>query len=146
MTTVLPLVLFWLRLKFPAIHSQQANGESKDKMGTMYIQGKTLCPTLKGWKWRYLVFYRKRLESRVLPWQQLRRSHSLPFVMHIYAAKFEEHCSNISRDIVDWVLYCFTGTITFLICILQKRKYLCYEKRYSKRENAILLYFEKPFK
>ena len=32
--------------------------------------------------------------------------------MHISGAKFEEeHCSYISRDIVDWVLYCFSGTI-----------------------------------
>jgi len=29
---------------------------------------------------------------------------------------------------------------------LQKRKYLSNEKRYSKKENAILFYFEKPFK
>ena len=70
--------------------------------------------------------------------------------MHISGAKFEEHCSNMSKDIVDQVLYCFTGTIydviIFLICIIQKRKYLYNEKRYSKKENAILLYFEKPLK
>ena len=48
--------------------------------------------------------------------------------MHICGAKFEEHCSDIPGDIVDWVLYCFSGTIydivTFLICIIQKREYL----------------------
>ena len=70
--------------------------------------------------------------------------------MYISGAKFEEHCSNISGDIPYWVLYCFSGTtydvITFLICIIQKRKYLYKEKRYSQKENAILLYFEKPFK
>ena len=70
--------------------------------------------------------------------------------MHISGAKFEEHCSNISRAILDWVLYCFSRTIydviTFLICITQKRKYLYNEKSYSKKENAILLYIEKPFK
>ena len=70
--------------------------------------------------------------------------------MYISGTKFEEHCFNISRDIVDWVLYFFSGTIydviTFLICIIQKRKYLCNEKRYSKKKNAILLCFEKPFK
>ena len=70
--------------------------------------------------------------------------------MHISGAKFEEHsvCSNISRDIVDRVLYCFSGTIydiiAFLICIIQKLKYLYNGKRYSKKENAILVYFEKP--
>ena len=70
--------------------------------------------------------------------------------MHISGAKFEEeHCSYISRDIVDWVLYCFSGTIwhhTFLICIIQKCKYLYNEKRYLKKEITFLLYFEKPFK
>ena len=29
---------------------------------------------------------------------------------------------------------------------MQKRKYLQNEKRYSKKENTVLLYFEKPFK
>ena len=72
------------------------------------------------------------------------------FVMYISGAKFEEHCSNISRDILPSVFYCSSGTIydviTFLICIIQKRKYLQIEKRCSKKEKAILLYFEKPFK
>ena len=58
--------------------------------------------------------------------------------MHISGAKFEEHCSNISKDIVDWVLYCFSGTIyditTFLICIIQKCKYLYNEKNIPKRK------------
>ena len=70
--------------------------------------------------------------------------------MLVSGAKFEEHCFNISRDIRDWVLYYVSGTtcdvLTFLICIVQKRKYLHNEKRYSKKKNAILLNFEKPFK
>ena len=33
-----------------------------------------------------------------------------------------------------------------VICIIQKCKYLLNEKRYFKKENAILLFFEKPFK
>ena len=39
--------------------------------------------------------------------------------MYISGAKFEEHCSDISGDILDWVLNCFSGrtygVITFLI-------------------------------
>ena len=70
----------------------------------------------------------------MLPWQHHSRCHSVSFVMYIAGAKFEEHCLNISR------------VITFLICIIQKREYLQNEKRYSKKENAILLYSEKPFK
>ena len=70
--------------------------------------------------------------------------------MYIAGAKFEEHCLNISRAILDWVLCCFSGTtydvITFLICIIQKREYLQNEKRYAKKEKAILLYSKKPFK
>ena len=69
--------------------------------------------------------------------------------MYIFGAKFEDHCSNISGDILNSVFYCFSGiynVITFLICIRKKREYLYNEKRYSKKENATLLHFKKPFK
>jgi len=93
-------------------------------MGAMCVPSKTLCPYLKGCKLAYLVFHRKRLEPRVLPW----RCHSISFVMYISGARFEELCSNISKDILDSVFYCLSGTvydvITFLICIIQKCKYL----------------------
>ena len=36
-------------------------------------------------------FYRKRLEPRVLPWQQHSRCHAFFFVMYISGAKFKEH-------------------------------------------------------
>ena len=72
-------------------------------------------------------FSTERLEPRVLPWQQLRRCHSLRFVMYISGAKFEEHCFNISRDIVNGVLYCFSGTIYEVI--IQKCKYLHNKKK-----------------
>ena len=97
-------------------------------MGTMCIPSKTLCPFSKGCKWAYLVFHRKGLKPKVLPWQQHRKCHSVLFVMYISGAKFEEHCSNISGDILDSEFYCLSGTIydviTFLACIIQKRKYL----------------------
>ena len=56
---------------------------------------------LKGCKWGYLVFRRKRLEPRVLPWQQHSWCHSFSFMMYITGAKFEEHGFNISRVILD---------------------------------------------
>ena len=56
------------------------------------------------------------------------RCHFVSYVMYISGAKFEDHCSNISGDILHSVLYHFSGTIydviTSLICILQKREYL----------------------
>ena len=70
-------------------------------MGTMCVPSKTLWPSCKGCKWGYLVYHRKRLEARVLPWQHHSRSHSVSFVMYIAGAKFEEHCLNISRVILD---------------------------------------------
>ena len=64
--------------------------------------------------------------------------------------KLEEHCSNISRDILDLAVKCISETIyddtAFLICLIQKRQYLYNEKRYSKKENSILLFLKKPFK
>ena len=67
--------------------------------------------------------------------------------MYIFGVKFEEHCSNISGDILDWVLHCFSGTtydvITFVICIIQKCIYISKkENDIPKMKNAILLYFE----
>ena len=43
----------------------------------------TPCPTQKGCKPGYLDFHRKRLEPRVLPWQQYSRCHFVSFVMYI---------------------------------------------------------------
>ena len=80
-------------------------------MVTMCIQSKTLSLALKGCKWGYLVFQRKRLEPRVLPWQQNGWCHSVPFVMYITGAKFEDYCFDISGDILDSVLYYLCGTI-----------------------------------
>jgi len=48
--------------------------------------------------------------------------------MYIAGAKFEEHCFDISRVILQWVLCCFCETtydvITFLISLIQTREYL----------------------
>ena len=99
-------------------------------MGTMPVPRKTPCATEKGCKRRYLVLHRKRLEPRVLQWQQYSRGRGnfVSFVMYSSDAKFEDHCSNISGDIFNSVFCRFSGmiydVITFLICIIQKRKYL----------------------
>ena len=61
----------------------------------------------------------------------------MSFVMYITGANFEDNCFNISGDIRNSVFY---------ICIIQKPEYLKNEKRYSKKENTILLYFEQPSK
>jgi len=63
--------------------------------------------------------------------------------MHICGAKFEEHCSNISRDILDSVFYCSSGTtydiITFLICIIQNVNISRTKEDILKRETPFFL-------
>jgi len=70
----------------------------------MCVPCKTLCLTLKGCKWAYLVFLRKRMEPRMLPWQQ-HRFHSVSLAMYISGAGFEENCTNVSGDILDSAFY-----------------------------------------
>ena len=102
-------------------------------MGTTCVPRKTLCSTCKRCKWGKLLFQRKRLEPRVLPWQQHSRCHFVIFVMYFSGAKFEEHCSNISGYILDSAFHCLSVTIydviTSLICIIQNREYLQNEKK-----------------
>ena len=76
--------------------------------------------------------------------------HSACFVMYSSSAQFKEHSFNNSRDICDWQLYCFSETtydiITFLICIIQIHKNNSKNgKKNSKKENVILLYFQRAF-
>ena len=127
--------------KIPRFHLTQDSAPNMNNlMGTMFVSRKNPCPTQKGCKQGYLVFHRKRLEPRVLPWHQYRRCHFVSFVMYISGAKFEDRCSHISGDILNSLFY--YDIITFLICIISN----CEKTRYSKNKNAILLYFEKPFK
>ena len=47
----------------------------------------------------------------MLPWQQHSRCHSVSFAMYITDAKFENHCSSISGDILDSIFYCCSRAI-----------------------------------
>ena len=40
----------------------------------------------------------------MLSWQRHSKCHYVSFVVYISGVKFEEHCSNISGDILDRVL------------------------------------------
>jgi len=60
--------------------------------------------------------------------------------MYIAGAKFEDELFSIECCAV-----LVEPPITSSL-LIQKLEYLWNEKRYSKKENAILLYFKKPFK
>ena len=55
----------------------------------------------------FLFFDRKRLGPKELLWKQQQGCHFVSFLMYIYGAKFQEHCFNISRDIVYPVFHHF---------------------------------------
>ena len=46
--------------------------------------------------------------AKLLSWQHHNRCYFVSFAMHISGAKFEEHRSNTSRDILDSVFYCLS--------------------------------------
>ena len=86
---------------------------------------------------RIFIFYRKRLEERVLPWQQY-----LGVILFLLWCTFLVPSLKItaqifSGDILNLVFYRFSGTIydviTFLICIIQKRELISYLLRFSDR-------------
>ena len=108
--------------KIPRFHLTQGSSTPnnlKGRVKTMWepclFRGRPPVPLKKVYKRRYLVLHGKRLEPRVSPWQQYSRCHFVSFVMYISGAKFEDHCSNISGDILDSVFFLFA----FLICIIQ---------------------------
>jgi len=72
------------------------------------------------------------------------------FVMHLCGAKFQEHCFNISRDIVYSAFYHFLVANNMMSSCsnLHSRKtsVSLQQKRYFKKKNAILLYCGRPFK
>ena len=76
-------------------------------MGTMSVRSRTLWLTLEIANGDIYFFDRKRLEPKTLLWQHHLGCHFVSFLMHICGAKFQEHCFNISRDIVYSVFSTF---------------------------------------
>ena len=44
------------------------------------------------------------LEAKLLPWQLHNECHFIPCLLYIISGKFEEHRSNISTDILHFVI------------------------------------------
>ena len=86
------------------------------------------------------AFWQKETGAKRVAMETALRVHFVSFVMDIYGAKFQEHCLNISRDIVYSVFNTFHlqyyDIITGLICIKGKRQYLYNEKRYFKKRHS----------
>ena len=80
---------------------------SYDNMETMSVPSRTLRLTLEVVNGDICFLDRKRLELKELLWQHHRGCHFFSFVMHIYGAKFQELCFNISWDIFYSLSYHF---------------------------------------
>jgi len=117
-------------------------------MVTISFPNRSLCPTLKCWKWGYLAFGRKRLEPR-----ECKRHYGyylISFMMNISGVKFEEHCFYISRDILYSVFYHLSckpnDIITYLTCIIQKTSIsLKWKKIFQKGKRHSYFFFWKGF-
>ena len=77
------------------------------------------------------------------------RYNSVSLDMSISGAKFEEHCSNLSGDILDSVSYYLGGRIydiiTFLICIIKKHMNISKTENYiSKRKMPFFFSLKRP--
>ena len=76
-------------------------------MGTMSVPSRTLLSHFGGCKWGYLVFGWKETGAKIATMATTLRVLFVSFVMDIYGAKFQDHCFNISRDIVYSVFTTF---------------------------------------
>ena len=63
--------------------------------------------SFQGLQMGYLFFGQKETGAKRIAMATPLRESFISFVMHIYGAKFQEHCFNISRDIVYSVFYHF---------------------------------------
>ena len=97
-----------IKIKIPRFHLTQGSytnnlmGRVKTMWEPCLFRGRPPCPTQKGCKGGYLFFQRKRLEPRVLPWQQNSRCHSVSFVMYITWLQYFGRYSGFSILLFMW--------------------------------------------
>ena len=84
-------------------------------MGTLCVSSRTVCLSLSCQKWRYSVYSREGLGPRVIPWQRQSGCQFVAYLAYIIGSKFEQHHSNISWDIQDFVINFCTYTICDVI-------------------------------
>ena len=71
--------------------------------------------SLSGRKWRFLVHNGEGLGPGVISWRHCNGRHFVSHMAYVIDAKFEQHHSNISRDILDFVIYFCTEMICDVI-------------------------------
>ena len=87
------------------------------------------------------VLHKLYLEAKLLSWQVHNECHFTPCLMDITSAKFEEHRSNISKDILHFVICPPLEPLMTSPVFKQKLEYLPNEKQYFKNDSTIILLF-----
>ena len=140
MTTVLPMVLSYQKLKFPVFVLTKNHVPDTiywwelRQQGIMSVPSRFFRLQFGGWKWWYFVFGQKEFGAkRVFMATTIRVSFD-SHVMDIYGAKLQEHCFHISRDIVVCSVFKtfqlqHCDIITDLICIIEKNANISKTKR-----------------
>ena len=88
------------------------------------------------------------LGPRIMPWRHQNGCHFVSYLAHITGAKCEQNLSNISRDILHFVIQYIFVLRRFVTSSVfeRKREYLWNERRYFRKENSIIRHFERLFK
>ena len=135
--------------KTRTIYPTQSNDGTKDNMGTISVPSRTLCPTLEIANGDFFAFWQKETGAKRVAMQTAVRVSFCLFLMYIYGAKFQEHCFNISRDIVYSVFSTFKLQTVWRHHWSNlhnaKTSISLNEKRSFEKKNTIL-YFERAFK
>ena len=87
------------------------------------------------------VLHKLHLDAELLPWQLQNECHFILCLMFISSAKFEEHRSNFSKDILRFMICLPLEPLMTSPIFKQKHQYVPNEKQRFKNENTILLSF-----
>ena len=79
--------------------------------------------------------------SKTVAMATAQECHFTPCLMYTTSAKFEEHCSNISKDILHFVICLPLEPLMTSPVFKEKLEYLRNERQYFKNESTILFLF-----
>ena len=105
----------------------------------------------RGYKWRYLFFRQRETGTQRVTMATILTVSFCSFCdAHLWCQVSRTLLQYFQRyflfSILSFFSYKSYDVITYLICTIQKCQHLWNEKRYFEKKNAILLYFERPFK
>ena len=99
----------------------------------------TLCLISGVANWDICFLDRKRLEPKELLWQHHWGYHFVSFVMHIYGAKFQQHCFNISNITIWRHHWSYLHNRKTSVSLKRKKIYFCTLKGLSNEQKIVFI-------